>query len=229
MKMTPIPTTVEDLRDQWDKLHDLDRAESVKRIKEGGTRIRALAKELGCSESNLRNLLKAAKAPAPDLELARAGKISTRELVKRAKQAAEAEAQEIKASRNEWCAREAKKWSTSICLWLQEQNLAWTHQETILDQTRRELDEVESRGGLSRLTVPEGMKLDEIKERTRPKAHRWDPNDSCWKSSLALYFFVEWLGLWTLAAIGNRTVQDAALAEALLRTRQHESIPMRKR
>lgn len=228
MKMTPIPTTVEDLRDQWDKLHDLDRAESVKKIKKPDTSIRRLAELLGHSESNLRNLLKAAKAPAADLELARAGKISTRELVKRAKQAAEAEAQEIKASQNEWCAREAKKWSTSICLWLQEQNLAWTHQETILDQTRRELDGAEFRGGLPRLTVPEGMQLDEIKERTRPKADRWDPNDSCWRSSLSLYFFVEWLGLWTLAAIRSRTVQDAALADALIRTQQHECIPKRK-
>jgi hypothetical protein len=89
MNTTSIPTTVEDLRARWATLHDLDRAESVKGIQKRGMSIRFLAKELGlCTESHLRYLITAARAPVPDRMLARGGKISTGELVRRSKLAA---------------------------------------------------------------------------------------------------------------------------------------------
>jgi lambda repressor-like predicted transcriptional regulator len=93
---TRIPTSVEDLRARWNELHDLDRAESVKMINKSGISIRALAKELGSrSDTTLRSLFIAAKAPLPDRMLARQGKISTRQLVKRLKMAAEAHQENI--------------------------------------------------------------------------------------------------------------------------------------
>src|SRR5215469_12696062 len=79
--------TLAELRDQWHQLRDIDRALAVHKLHKAGTSLRALAKALGRSESLLRNLNLAAQAPVADRILARQGKISTRKLVRRAKQA----------------------------------------------------------------------------------------------------------------------------------------------
>jgi lambda repressor-like predicted transcriptional regulator len=218
-----IPTTLEDLRARWVSLHDLDRAKAIKGMRDAGNSVRFLAKELGVSEALLRNLLDAAKAPLPDRMLARRGKISTRELVKRQKLWEKAETEKTRASEEQRRTKEAKAWSTRIRRWLQELNLPWEHQWEILDLTRRELDEAEYKGILPRPVV-QRLPLEEIIEQTRPHDSRWSPKNSRWQPADEIYFFVEWLGLWTLAAIQDRIIQDAALGDALSTTQRREPV-----
>ena len=127
---------------------DLDRAEAIKSICEAGESRRSLAKEVGCSEAPLRDLLKVANVPLADRVLARRGEISTREFVRRSKAAAKLEAEKAKISEEKRRAKEPEKWSISICDWLQAQGLAWAHQENVIESTRCELIEAERLGTL---------------------------------------------------------------------------------
>ena len=76
-----------DLQMKWPDLHDLDRAKAVHAIKRTGISIRKIAQQLKVSEALLRHLLQALQALPDDQILARDGKISTKELVRRAKSA----------------------------------------------------------------------------------------------------------------------------------------------
>jgi lambda repressor-like predicted transcriptional regulator len=213
MKPAAIPTTVEDLRARWATLHDLDRGKAVKRLNESGNSTRSLAKELGCAESSLRNLLAATRAPAVDRLSAKNGRISTRELVRRSKAAANVAAEKARIAEEERRAKESKKWGTLICSWLQEQNLAWAHQENIIQEVQRELMEADISGTLPEVEVPKGVTLDLIIDRTRPE-------DTKWEQAIDMYFHVDWLGHWILYAIPDAIVRDAALTYALNRTQR---------
>jgi len=215
-----IPTTVEDLKARWTSLHELDRAESIRLIHENGHSLRSIARDVGCcAETTIRNLFYASKAPLSDRRLVRRGEISLRELARRSKIASQAKAEKIKASEEKLRAKEASLWSTEVCRWLQEQNLAWAHQEQIIEETRREMFEADLARTVPNSEVPRGMALNVIIELTRPSETGW----SFW-----IYMYISWLAHWTLAAIPDRIVQDAALADALKRTRQQEVVHPRK-
>ena len=79
------PPSIAQLQIDWFKFSDLDRARAVFDINQSGISIRKVAAQLHLSESLLRHLLQALKAPASDRDLARQGKISTNELARRAK------------------------------------------------------------------------------------------------------------------------------------------------
>src|ERR1039458_8694604 len=83
--MTISSSAVADLQGKWHTLHDLDRARAVYAIHQAGVSLRELAKALNCSPSLLGHLLAALQASALDRTLAREGKISTRELARRAR------------------------------------------------------------------------------------------------------------------------------------------------
>lgn len=98
--------TIADLKDKWEQLKDVDRARAVHMIHKSGTSLRKLAKDLNCSPTLLRNLNLAAQATVLDLLLARKGKISTRELVRRAEWP-----RLLGYSRNEkWLNRSERSW-----------------------------------------------------------------------------------------------------------------------
>lgn len=79
---------VADLQKKWPALdNDADRAKAIHDLHTAGVSLRTLAKALKCSLTLLRQLNVAAEAPKEDLQLARDGKISTRELVRRSKAA----------------------------------------------------------------------------------------------------------------------------------------------
>jgi transposase-like protein len=82
-----LTAAVNQLKNDWDPLRDLDRARAVAKIKQSGISIRQIAKRLDRGESGLRHLLLALQAPAADLVAARQGKLSTNDLVRRAKAA----------------------------------------------------------------------------------------------------------------------------------------------
>jgi len=192
---------------------DLDRAEAIKSICEAGESRRSLAKEVGCSEALLRDLLKVANVPLADRVLARRGEISTREFVRRSKAAAKLEAEKAKITEEKRRAKESEKWSISICDWLQAQGLAWAHQKNVIETTRCELIEAERLGTLPKAVVRTGVPLKTIIDRTRPTESGWD-------QTLEIYFYISWLAHWTLYAIPNVIVRDAALSHALV-TIQH--------
>lgn len=75
------------LQADWIDLHDLDRARRIAAIKRTGASNYQIAAGLKFSESTVRNLLWTLKAPAEDQLLARHNPVSTRELVRRAKDA----------------------------------------------------------------------------------------------------------------------------------------------
>ena len=85
---SPDPATLfDDLRNRC-RISRMSTARSASAsIHKAGTSLRALAKGLNCSPTLISDLNVAAQAPLPDLILARQGKISTRELVRRAKAA----------------------------------------------------------------------------------------------------------------------------------------------
>jgi hypothetical protein len=75
------------LQSQWHTLHDLDRAKAVLAINKSGVSTREIALHLHLSESLLRHLLTALQAPPEDRSLARQGRMSTNEVVRRARTA----------------------------------------------------------------------------------------------------------------------------------------------
>ena len=79
--VTPL---IENLRERWHQLHDIDRALAIREIVHLGVSRRRLALEIGFSEGLLRHLLKALDAMPSDIELAGQNVISTNELVRRA-------------------------------------------------------------------------------------------------------------------------------------------------
>lgn len=79
--------TIAELQSSWHKLPDLDRAVAISFIYQSGLNLRRIAALLNCSHGLLSHLMQAGQAPQVDQELARAGALSTRALVRRAKAA----------------------------------------------------------------------------------------------------------------------------------------------
>ena len=67
--MINVPSIAQ-LQSDWFKFSDLDRAAAVLRLNQSGISIRKIASQLHLSESLLRHLLQALKAPACDRDLA---------------------------------------------------------------------------------------------------------------------------------------------------------------
>ena len=86
--MTNSSQVIAQLQSQWRGLHDLDRAHAIKSIRRLGVPLQDLAAKLNYSSSLLSYLLRAAKAPLEDLAAARRGELSTRALVRRARETA---------------------------------------------------------------------------------------------------------------------------------------------
>jgi lambda repressor-like predicted transcriptional regulator len=87
---TDTAAAVADLQKNWRDLQDLDRGRAVNVIHQAGTSLRSLAKALTCSPSLLRRLIEVDQAPLEDQLLARQGKITTNELLRRSSAAAAA-------------------------------------------------------------------------------------------------------------------------------------------
>jgi transposase-like protein len=131
--MTDLSSPVADLRTSWHALCDLDRARAVQSLKRAGVSLREIASQLNCSPSLLSYLLRAARAPVEDRELARLGEISTRELVHRAGSPVSRPtsiAREALAFDSECAAVQA---SRAIANWLDEQKIADADRAKVID------------------------------------------------------------------------------------------------
>ena len=206
-----MPTTssaVADLQSQWHTLHDLDRARAVHAIHQDGASLRELANALNCSDSLLRHLLTALQAPPADRSLARQGKISTNELVRRS------EAAGIRRSSMHREAREFERTQASrqacrtICNWLGAEQMSGPYGEQIVNGARHLFAKAEQDGKFPKAAAPTDMPTAEIIKRCRPAELKTD----------AISFVARhawWLARWAYYAFTDTSVRDTALDLAL--------------
>lgn len=202
---------VKQLKTNWKRLQDVDRGRAIGRIHADGFSWRALAREIGCSESYLRRLDRAAHAPVADQLLARQGKCSTRGLVRRAR-----DAQKLRAAREQQVLEErrnkaAAQAAVEICNWLEECQLWPAHGENIIDEARRIFAANDANGTLPKYTAPGDTPLDQIIERTRPKPSKADPEPL---EVGSVGWYAEWLARWAFFAYPDAEVRDRALGLA---------------
>ena len=142
--------SIAQLQEDWHRLSDLERARAVQAIiSRSGLSIRKIAAQLQLSESLLRHLLQALQAPSSDRDLARQGKISTNELVRRAKAAGlhrspdnNSEARELER------VQETREAADLICDWLAERGQQGSYGKQILKEVRHEFAFREQDGSL---------------------------------------------------------------------------------
>jgi hypothetical protein len=187
----------------WPSLrNDVDRALAVAKLK---VSTRVLAEHLGPSEAHIRNYRLMAKASSRDQLLARKGKISSRELVRRSKLAEAERKIKDKEALDRKRTEEAQKACKTICDWLEGKGLWSSHCENIIDETRRILYEAEQNGTLPKCALPAtGTPFDSIIERMRPpKSVNPDTESVGW--------YADWLARWTVFAFPDSIVRDRAL------------------
>ena len=144
----PTQISLVQLRNDWDKMHPLDRAKAVRAHKQAGMHVREISRQIGRPDSSLRHLLIALEAPAADIWLARKGKISINELVRRAR----SEQAQLAASRQKeeekTREKEAAKAASVINGWLEGTGLNGPSCETIINLVREQLAWHEQNGTL---------------------------------------------------------------------------------
>jgi hypothetical protein len=199
-----VDSQIQQLKQNWKQLSDLDRARAVLEIKTAGVSGRSLAPILSQRESSLRRLLTALEAPPQDLALARDGKISTNELVRRAQAAKSQRAQQL-------LQREAEKGADLISSWLRTTNLHGPSCEMILNEVRREL--AERTDTLPSRPASIGLPVDEILRRSKPPAFNDDIDITAW--------YAQWLFRWSFYAFPNYETQSEALDIALSRVEKN--------
>jgi lambda repressor-like predicted transcriptional regulator len=203
--------SIERLRQDWDEMHPLDRAKTIAAIRRSGTSIRQIARQTGHSATLLRHLLMAQLAPKADIELARNGKASINELVRKAK----AEKRELEVSiqeiEKEKRAKQALKAASLICKWLAQTGLNGPSCETIINNVRRELAEREQKQALPAQPNKIKLPINEIMQRMKPP--ELSPDDG-----IALDgWYQVWLCRWVFWAYPDSGIRSAALDIALER------------
>jgi lambda repressor-like predicted transcriptional regulator len=204
----PIPN-LNNLQSTWPTLHDLDRGLAVSRLHQAGFSLRQISLELGPSESNLRHLIKATKAPASDRILARKHVISTNELVRRSDAKANLQnadkAERAKTAQalalNAGCKR--------ICSWILSEGLSKAAGENIVTEAGVQLRYAEESNQFPKENPPSGMSMNEIITRCKPT----EPMDSDQYTYAAWYG--TWLFLWIYHSMPDPWVRYEAIKLAL--------------
>ena len=206
--MNDLPASISDLQSQWQTLSDLERGRAIQAIHLAGASFRQLAKALGRSLTLIRHLCQAAQAPAGDQYLARQGKISTNELVRRARAAGirgDARRREAIELERTKAARAACR---KICDWLSSEKIPGSYGEQIVAEARRQIAFTELKKKLPTHPAPLGMPVDQIIQRCKPPESSVDEfTSTAW--------FGTWLALWTFYAFNDSGVRDAAINLAL--------------
>ena len=202
--MTNTPSVAQ-LQSDWFKLSDLDRARAVLTINQSGISIRKVATQLRLSESLLRHLLQALQAPACDRVLAQEGKISTNELIRRAKAGSRLSAkgrEKLVIDRD----LETRSAADLICDWLLQTKMFAPVREMIVKEVQRKFRTMkEARLHPSVVALTEALVSQIIK---RVKPHADDSID-------IVAWFAQWLCKWSFFAFPDENVRAAALDLAL--------------
>lgn len=204
MNNTP---SISQLQADWFGFSDLDRARAVLAINQTGISIRRIAAQLQISESLLRHLLQALQAPASDQDLARQGKISTNELVRRAKAASLCPSPDNSEALELERVRETREAANTICNWLAERGQQGSYGKQILKGVRHEFAFREQDGSLPLCPHAE-TPLHKVILRSKPDR----PIDD---NATAICWHHEWLFRWAYHAFPDRGIRDTALDLAL--------------
>lgn len=201
--------SIAQLQSDWFGFSDLDRASAILAINQTGISIRKFANQLHLSESLLRHLLQALQASAGDLDLARQGKISTNELVRRAKSTSlrRAEGRPAAALAR---AQEIPEAADLICGWLLQTQLYGPAREMIVKEVQRIFLTMKEAGLHPSAVAPPGTPVSQIIKRTKPPNLVDDSID-------IIGWFVQWLTRWSFFAFHDEDVRDTALGLALER------------
>lgn len=202
-----IDESIHKLKQDWDQLTHPDRALAIGQIKRTfGLSNRKVATMLGRPESSIRRLLLLVQAPAADFAAARQGKISSNELLRRAKadaQRREAEERERARIDQQTAAQRA---ADAICNWMVQERIAGAYGEKIIDEVRRELG---MRQPPPANNLPK-MPLEELIRKCKPeKPHEGNADFISW--------YHQWLFRWTFLAYPDPEVRDRALDLAFRR------------
>jgi len=201
-------STISELKANWINLHDLDRAKAIRTIHIAGISIRQIANQLQMGESSLRRLLVALDAPIADKFLARKGKLTTNELVRRSKAAG---LKRVALHREEIAleqAREALKAAGTICEWLRNKGVGGSFGEQIIEEVRREFADRDFFLNLPSAPKAHEIPINTIIERSQPKRAIDDNADP-------INWYHEWLCRWAFFAFPDPEVRDTALDKAL--------------
>jgi hypothetical protein len=201
---------IANLKSQWPNLRDLDRAKAVNVIKASGASTRKIALGISVSESSLRHLLLAAQAPSEDRMLASQGKISTNELVRRAKAAETCRAVKQRETLEYERRQASLVGCKAICDWLRSEGIVASYGEQIVGEARRQLAIAEENNRLPSGAPPPGMPTAEIIQRCRPAEPSND--DISFVARLA-----RWLALWAFYSMPDPSVRLHAIDLAIER------------
>lgn len=196
--------SISTLQSKWGSLHDLDRAQRVRALHRSGTSLNKLAKAVQCSPSLLRHLLEALEAPKTDQLLARAGKLTTNQLVRCAKAARVSqeakESESLKLKRT----KESIDGCRAICDWLISEGRQGSYGERIILEAQRFLATGELTGRLPPGAKPAGMALTELIRRSRPPELKTDEIE-------LMAWFGFWLARWAYYLMPDSSVRYRAI------------------
>lgn len=134
--VTEDNSAIADLRRRWHTLCDADRALEVQSMHRAGMSLGKLAGHLNCSRSLLSRLHRAAKASPEDLDRARRGEISTRELARRTDATGSRGISRHREGITFEIERAAVRGSRKIESWLSDAGGADTDRKQIIEQAR---------------------------------------------------------------------------------------------
>lgn len=206
--MTNPSSALADLQTRWHSLNDLDRGRAVKAIRSAGATVRSIAGSLNCSESLLHHLLKALQAPPEDRYLARHGKITTNELVRRAEAAGIRRTNKHRESLQLERSKASIRGCRTICDWLAGENISAGYSQQIVGYARQLLATAEETNQLPRDAAPPDMPTAIIIQRCRPAELKTDV-----VSFVA--WFAYWLALWVAYSMTDSWVRYQAIELAL--------------
>ena len=206
--MSDTSEAISDLQSKWDTLCDLDRARAVRAIHQTGTSLRELAKALKRSPSLLRHLIEALEAPPEDQFLARQGKLSTNQLVRRAQVAGIDRAAKQREAHQFERTQASLNGCRAICDWLEDEGISGPSGAQIVNEARRTLAIADENNTLPRDAAPRGMPMTDIIQRCRPAEPNTDAiNFVAW--------FAHWLALWAAYSLPDSWVCYKAIELAL--------------
>jgi hypothetical protein len=205
--MENIPSIAQ-LQSDWLGFSDLDRAGAVLAINHTGISTRKIAAQLHLSESLLRHLLLTLKAPACDRDLARQGKISTNELVRRAKATGLRRSPQHSEVLELERVQQTHEAANTICDWLLKTQLFGPAREMIVKEVRREFLAMKEAGSRPSLAAPSDVPTSQIIKRTKPPALTDGRID-------IVAWFAQWLCRWSFFAFPDEDIRNTALDLAL--------------
>jgi DNA-binding transcriptional MerR regulator len=201
---------VRKLPSNWSTMTDVDRAEAVKRLLGVGMSGREIAKALKCSESLIRHLKPLSEALPEEKDLARLGKVSTRELRRRIAERKAEKAHKQEQADEQARLEAARQGATHILEWFnKEEKIAYPHAEQIVLEARRKLREAERDGTLPKGKAPAGLPVSEIIRR----CNRALPPST--DDVIFVERYANWLARWTYCVMPDSRIWEKALDIAL--------------